>query len=278
MSDARPAQPAPRRSGDGDRGVSRAERSRRTAELLDRVRSETDEPRRSALLEEVILLNRGVAEAVASRYHGRGVSPEDLVQVAYEGLTKAVQRFDPETRNDLLTFAVPTIRGELLRHFRDRSWSVRPPRRVQELRWKVSQQVADLEQELGHPPSAAEVKEALAISDEEYTEAVHAAGSFQATSLDQPATADSLTTLGSLIPAEDVDTGASEARVILSPVVRRLPERDRRLLQLRFFEDMTQAEIGRDLGVTQMQVSRHLHRILDNLREELGDDDLDSDR
>ena len=117
-----------------------------------------------------------------------------------------------------------------------------------------------------------------AISDEEYAEAVQAAGSFQATSLDQPATADSQTTLGDLIPGDDVDSAATEARVILSPVVRRLPERDRRLLQLRFFEDMTQAEIGRDLGVTQMQVSRHLHRILDGLREELGDELPDQDR
>ncbi len=278
MSDARPTHPAPRRTGDGDRGVSRAERSRRTAELFDLVRAETDPDRRTRLLDEVILLNRGVAEAVASRYQGRGLSQDDLVQVAYEGLTKAVQRFDPETRNDLLTFAVPTIRGELLRHFRDRSWSVRPPRRVQELRWKVSQQAADLEQELGHPPSAVELQAALGISEDEYAEAVQAAGAFQATSLDQPATADSQTSLGDLIPGDDVDSAATEARVILSPVVRRLPERDRRLLQLRFFEDMTQAEIGRDLGVTQMQVSRHLHRILDGLREELGDELPDRDR
>jgi RNA polymerase sigma-B factor len=260
---------------DGDRGISRAERSTRTAELLDRAARCTDTAERDDLLNEVILLNRGVAEAVASRYQGRGISRDDLQQVAYEGLTKAVHRFDPDTRNDLLTFAVPTIRGELLRHFRDHGWSVRPPRRVQELQWRVNQKIEELEQELGHEPSDSEIKESLGISDEDYREAIEAFGCFQPTSLEQPATADSTATLGDFIPEEDRESAASEARVILSPVVRRLPERDRRILQLRFFEDLTQAEIGEDLGVTQMQVSRLLSRILDDLRAELGAEEAD---
>lgn len=257
---------------DGDRGVSRAERSARTAELLARAADGCGEERRNELLQEVILLNRGVAEAVASRYQGRGVARDDLVQVAYEGLTKAVRRFDPATRNDLLTYAVPTIRGELLRHFRDHGWSVRPPRRVQELQWKVNQAIEELEQKLGHEPSDAEVIAALEISDQEYREAIEAFGCFQPTSLEQPAATDSAATLGDFIPEEDHESSATEARVVLSPVVRRLPERDRRILQLRFFEDMTQAEIGEDLGVTQMQVSRLLSRILDDLRDELVPD------
>jgi RNA polymerase sigma-B factor len=265
---------------DGDRGISRAERSARTAELLDRAATlSDDDEERHRLLQEVILLNRGVAEAVASRYQGRGVARDDLVQVAYEGLTKAVQRFDPATRNDLLTYAVPTIRGELLRHFRDHGWSVRPPRRVQELQWKVNQAIEGLEQDLGHAPTDAEIVASLGISDDEYREAVEAFGCFQPTSLEQPAAAGSSATLGDFIPEDDRDSAATEARVVLSPVVRRLPERDRRILQLRFFEDMTQAEIGEDLGVTQMQVSRLLSRILDDLRHELipREEDDDSD-
>jgi RNA polymerase sigma-B factor len=262
---------------DGDRGISRAERSARTAELLDQAGECTNEAERDELLNEVFLLNRGVAEAVASRYHGRGVARDDLRQVAYEGLTKAVRRFDPATRNDLLTFAVPTIRGELLRHFRDHGWSVRPPRRVQELQWRVNKQIEELEQELGHAPTDAEIKASLDISDDDYREAIEAFGCFQPTSLEQPATADSTATLGDFIPEEDLESAASEARVILSPVVRRLPERDRRILQLRFFEDLTQAEIGEDLGVTQMQVSRLLSRILDELRSELVTDDEEED-
>jgi RNA polymerase sigma-B factor len=258
---------------DGDRGISRAERSVRTAELLEKAAGCTDEAERAELLNEVIVLNQGVAEAVASRYQGRGVARDDLCQVAYEGLVKAVRRFDPATRNDLLTFAVPTIRGELLRHFRDHGWTVRPPRRVQELQWRVNKKIEELEQEFGHAPTDAEIKASLNISDDDYREAIEAFGCFQPTSLEQPATADSTSTLGDFIPEEDLESAASEARVILSPVVRRLSERDRRILQLRFFEDLTQAEIGEDLGVTQMQVSRLLSRILDDLRNELVSDE-----
>lgn len=266
--------PQPRaRAGrpDGDRGVSRAERSERTAALVARL-TDASPTERDQIIEQVILLNRGVAEAVASRYQGRGVAREDLVQVAYEGLTKAVHRFDPSTANDLLTFAVPTIRGELLRHFRDHSWTVRPPRRVQELQWRVNKKIEELEQDLGHEPSNTEIKASMGISDADYQEAVEAFGCFAPTSLEQPAAGDSATTLGDFIPEDDHDAQASEARVMLSPVVRRLSERDRRILQLRFVEDLTQAEIGEDLGVTQMQVSRLLARILDDMREELDPD------
>jgi RNA polymerase sigma-B factor len=254
---------------DGDRGLSRAERSERTAELIAEAHATDDEERRRQLLDEVILINRGVAEAVASRYRGRGVPQEDLIQVAYEGLTKAVNRFDPSTRNDLLTYAVPTIRGEVMRHFRDHGWSVRPPRRVQELQWRVNQCIERLEHELGREPRDAEVVEGLGIDAEDYQEAVEAFGCFQPTSLDQPVRTEATSALGDLLPDTTEPHSAADARVTLAPVVRRLSERDRRILHLRFFEDLTQAEIGEDLGVTQMQVSRLLSRILSTLREDL---------
>lgn len=256
---------------DGDRGLTRAERSARTAELLDAASASADPRSRHELLDEVVVINRGVAEAVASRYHGRGVARDDLRQVAYEGLTKAVARFDPATRNDLLTYAVPTIRGELLRYFRDHGWTVRPPRRVQELQWRVNQTIEILEHELGREPSDTEVIDELGITDDDYREAIEAFGCFNPTSLDQPLTDDSSTALGELLPDDDQTLAASEARVVLAPIVRRLSERDRRILHLRFFSDMTQEEIGDDLGVTQMQVSRLLSRILADLRSELGD-------
>jgi len=254
---------------DGDRGLSRAERSRRTAELIAEAHSCEDEDLKRRLLDQVILINRGVAEAVASRYRGRGVSQDDLVQVAYEGLTKAVRRFDPSTRNDLLTYAVPTIRGEVMRHFRDHGWSVRPPRRVQELQWRVNQCIERLEHELGREPRATEVIEELGIDEADYREAIEAFGCFQPTSLDQPVRSEATSSIGDLIPDVADQQGAADARVALAPVVRRLSERDRRILHLRYFEDLTQAEIGQDLGVTQMQVSRLLSRILGTLREDL---------
>lgn len=254
---------------DGDRGLTRQERSDRTSELLARA-SAADDAERRRLLEEVVLINRGVAEAVASRYRGRGIAQDDLVQVAYEGLTKAVMRFDAGLRNDLLTYAVPTIRGELQRYFRDQGWTVRPPRRVQELQWRVNHAISDLGQELGREPTDDEVMADLDIDANAYREAVEAFGCFQPTSLDLPIGQESPTTLGALIPDEDRERDASDARVALAPVVRRLSERDRRILYLRFFEDRTQEEIGADLGVTQMQVSRLLSRILKNLRDEVG--------
>ena len=252
-----------------DCGLTRAERAELTAELLREVSASTDADRTAELREQVIVINRGVAEAVAARYRNRGVPLEDLQQVACEGLTKAVMRFDPTLRNDLLTYAVPTIRGELQRYFRDQGWTVRPPRRLQELQWQVTQATDSLVHDLGREPEGDEVAEVLGVSTEEYQEAMEAFGFFQPSSLDQPATTESMTSVGEMIAEDDRDVAASEARVTLAPVVRRLPERDRRILYLRFVEDLTQEQIGEDLGVTQMQVSRLLTRILGTLRHEL---------
>jgi RNA polymerase sigma-B factor len=254
---------------DSDCHLTRAERTEQTAALLAAAHATDDPDEATRLRERVVVINRGVAEAVASRYRNRGVPIDDLHQVAYEGLTKAVMRFDAELRNDLLTYAVPTIRGELQRYFRDQGWAVRPPRRIQEQQWQVNQVYDRLAHDLGREPAEREIAAALDISVEEYRETVQAFGCFQPASLDQPATHESPTPVGDLLAAEDHDADAAEARVALAPVVRRLSERDRRILYLRFFEDRTQEEIGHDLGVTQMQVSRLLTRILGNLREGL---------
>ncbi len=254
---------------DPDCGLTRPERAEQTSRLLAVAQHADDPHERDDALARVVVINRGVAEAVASRFRNRGVPQDDLRQVAYEGLTKAVHRFDPELRNDLLTYAVPTIRGELQRYFRDQGWTVRPPRRIQELQWRVNQVIERLTQDVGREPTEQEIADELGTSVEEYRDAAEAHGCFQPASLDQTVGHQTETSLGELIADEDDDDSSTEARMILAPVVRRLPERHRRILYLRFFEDLTQEEIGKDLGVTQMQVSRLLSRILGDLREEL---------
>src|SRR3712207_5726355 len=190
------------------RGRARAERGRLTERLLIQAHGEPEARRRRELLDEVVLVNRGVAQAVAARYRQRGVAQDDLEQAAYEGLVKAVRKFDPTMGKDLLTYAVPTIRGEIQRYFRDQSWMVRPPRRVQELQWQVNQTIDRLSQELGRDPNEAEVKKELGASDADYRDALAAFGCFQPPSLDQPVM-DSGLSLGDAIP--DEDTGADQA-------------------------------------------------------------------
>lgn len=249
--------------------ISRAERSRRTTELMLEAHATEDPARRSALLDEVVLLNRGVAEAVANRYRGRGVAVEDLHQSAYEGLVKAVHKFDPTVRPDLLTYAVPTIRGEVQRWFRDQSWMVRPPRRLQEMQWRVSRSIQSLAQELGREPTDDELCTDVDCSRAELDETVQSYGCFQPPSLDRPMAGVDGLTLGDVLACEQVEQEEAEARATLGPVVRQLSPRDRRIIYLRFFEDHSQKEIGEELGVTQMQVSRLLDRIMRDLRTQL---------
>ena len=179
--------------------VARAERARRTEELFREVHETDDPARRQALLDEVVLLNRCVAEAVAARYRGRGVPQEDLEQSAFEGLVRAVHKFDPTIRPDLLSYAVPTIRGEVQRWFRDQSWMVRPPRSIQETQWKVSRSVSRLAQELGREPSGEEIGADIGCTADDVSEAVQALGCFRPSSLDRPVAGAHHTTLGDVV-------------------------------------------------------------------------------
>jgi RNA polymerase sigma-B factor len=249
--------------------LTRSERSDVSAHLMARAGACDDEDQREELLADVVILNAEVAEAVAARYRNRGVPDDDLCQAAYEGLVKAVNRFDPSLKHDLLSYAVPTIRGEVQRYFRDNGWTVRPPRRLQDLQWRLHRAIEELSQELGREPRTTELIERLGIDEDELGEALQAYGSFAPASLDQPVGDSQTATRGDLIPDERDERSASEARMVLGPVVRALPERDRRILYLRFCEDLTQEEIGAELGVTQMQVSRLLTRIFRDLRREL---------
>ncbi|WP_051551269.1 sigma-70 family RNA polymerase sigma factor [Nocardioides sp. URHA0020] len=253
-----------------DQDERRAARIEHTQRLLaEAAVAEPEE--RERLLAEVVLANRCVAESVARRYRNRGVDDEDLRQVAYEGLVRAVSRYDPSRADDLRTYAVPVIRGGVQRHFRDHCWDVRPPRRIQVLQGQLNRTIDRLRSELGHEPTRDEICRELDITPEELSDTEAAFGSFTAGSIDRAVASGSSLTLADVLADDDADPPAAEARVILAPVVRKLSERDRRILYLRFFEDRTQQEIGDEIGVTQMQVSRLLSRITSQLRQSLGE-------
>ena len=252
------------------RADERHGRTERTRELVARLAYCVDDEERHELTNELAAVNMPVADSVVSRYRSRGVATEDLQQVAYLALTKAARRFDPEAGHDFLSFCVPTIRGEVRRYFRDKGWMVRPPRRIQELQARLSQAQRDLAITLGRPPAVDELAEHLDEPPADVREALDGHGCFTPSSLDKPVGDEQGASLGELIGNEDSDQSAAEARVVLAPVVRRLSERDRRILELRFFEGLTQREIAEDLGVTQMQVSRLLTRIVRDIRRDLG--------
>jgi RNA polymerase sigma-B factor len=245
------------------------DRAARTSALFLEFRSARSTQAKRRLLDQIVELNLCVARSLAHRYRDRGLDVEDLEQVAYLALVKAAHRFDPDAGHDFLSYAVPTVRGELRRHFRDVGWTVRPPRRVQELQSRVADVQVDLAGRLGRSPTAGELAAELEEDRSDVEEALGAEGCFVPASLDRPVSENSSTCVGDLLEGPDGGHSSAEARIALAPAVRRLGERDRRILQLRFFEDRTQREIGEDIGVTQMQVSRLLSRIFDDLREHL---------
>jgi RNA polymerase sigma-B factor len=210
-----------------------------------------------------------VATTMAARYRNRGIDLDDLQQVALLGLTKAAHRFDPDLGHDFMSFAVPTIRGELRRHFRDLGWVVRPPRRVQELQARISSAQSQLEQALGRSPRPSEVASHLGVSLDDVVEALSADGCFTPTSLDTPLD-DVTTTIGDMIGEEDTTVEAVEAKVVLEPLIAELPARERRILFMRFYEERSQQDIADAVGLTQAQVSRILARLLTQLRSSLG--------
>lgn len=240
------------------------ERKARTAELLARAREVSGEER-DALLEQVIVINIPVARTLAARYRNRGQSQDELEQVACLALTRAVQSFDPELGDDLLVFAVPTILGELKRHFRSASWVVRPPRRVQEIRPRIAATEAELTQDLGRPPTLEELAAAVEAPVDEVEEAMACGDLAHASSLDEPVS-ETGSSLAELLPTAEAGFEHSEAVVLLGPACRKLKPRDRWILRMRFYEQMTQQQIADELGVTQVQVSRLLQRIFTDLR------------
>lgn len=210
-----------------------------------------------------------LARRIASRYAGRGEPLEDLVQVAMLGLVKAAQRFDPEVGDDFPRYAVPTILGELRRHFRDACWAVRVPRGLQELTLRVQASADQLSRELGRSPTVDEVAALLEVSEDEVLEALDAMSAYTASSLDAPAMKDEPDgpTIGDRLGEEESSIEEVEAREAVRKVLARLPARERRMLTLRFFGERTQREIADELHISQMHVSRLLTRTLTRLRD-----------
>jgi RNA polymerase sigma-B factor len=232
---------------------------------------------RDQLIEQIIILNVGVARSIARRYAGRGLALDDLESVGYMALVRAARKFDGDRAEDFLTYAVPTIRGEIKRHFRDHGWMVRPTRRIQELQTTVLRVRDSLRESTGRSPSEAEIATELDVPEADVAEALQAEGCFTPLSLDMRVSAGDpgAMTLGEVLPSVDGDLSAAEARSMLAPALAKLTERERVIVRLRFVEDRTQSEIGTEIGVTQMQVSRLLSAILRKLREGLTAGDAD---
>jgi RNA polymerase sigma-B factor len=221
-----------------------------------------------ALRDQLIEAHLGLAEYLARRFANRGEPLDDLVQVASLGLVKAVERFDPERGLEFTTFATPTIVGELKRHFRDKGWAVRVPRRVQELHLRVTRVIDDLATEFGRSPTVQEIAHRAGTTEDEVVEAIDAGSAYRSASLDAGRSDDDespglLGQLGEIDP----ELARAERRAALGPLISGLPEREQVMLYLRFYEGMTQSEIAKRLGISQMHVSRLLSRSLQQLRE-----------
>lgn len=226
--------------------------------------------------EELVERYLPLARRLARRYQRSEEPLEDLMQVASLGLLKAVDRYDASRETAFSSFAVPTILGELRRHFRDRTWSVRVPRELQELALRVDKTATALASEHGRAPTVSEIAGALETSEEHVLEALQAAGAYRAGSLDAPraSTGEEGTSesVGDAIGVEEGGFKHAEERATLGPMFAHITERERLVLTLRFAEDMTQAEIGERIGVSQMQVSRLIRQALARLREGLRED------
>ncbi|MDW5598321.1 SigB/SigF/SigG family RNA polymerase sigma factor [Conexibacter stalactiti] len=238
----------------------------RAEELIRRYR-ETNDPRcRARAIESHLPL----AHKLARRYHPGPEPLDDLVQVACVGLVKAIDRFDPDAGYRFASFAIPTITGELRRHFRDTTWSVHVPRGVQEDALRLRRATTELSERSGRAPTVGELTAATGLDAEQITEALHATTAKATASLDRPVLghddgSGGSVTVGDTIGADDHGFVLAEHRSALAPRLRDLSPRDRELLRLRFVEDMTQLEIAQRIGCSQMQVSRLLRRALEQL-------------
>ena len=242
--------------------------------LLRRYHEEGDLAAREQLIEQYMSLVRSLAR----RYSYRGEQLDDLVQIGAIGLIKAIDRFDVNRGVELTTYATPNIIGEIKRHFRDRGWSVRVPRGLQELNIKLSRLIEELTVQHGRSPTIAELAKAASVTDEEVLEALESGRAYTSLSLsagsgghDDDGELDPLESLGTIEHQYEV----SEDRAVLAPGFRVLDERERTILHLRFFEGLTQSQIAQQVGISQMHVSRLIRRSLEKIRDEIAVEDID---
>ncbi|MFL6159023.1 MAG: RNA polymerase sigma factor SigF [Marmoricola sp.] len=239
------------------------DRSRALFAELAESDASTDNPEvRAALIE----LHLPLVDHCARRFVHRGEPFEDLVQVGTIGLIKAVDRFDVERGVEFSTYATPTIIGEIKRHFRDKGWAIRVPRRLQELRMSISAATGELSQSLGRSPTARELAERLDVTVEEVLEGIESANAYATVSLDAGNGSDDSPSWIDTLGDDDLGLEHVEMRESLRPLIERLPPREQQILVLRFFRQQTQSQIAEQIGISQMHVSRLLSRTLDKLR------------
>ncbi|OZM73262.1 B/F/G family RNA polymerase sigma-70 factor [Amycolatopsis antarctica] len=266
-----------RAASDGTTRTSSANEYEHLAPLFGQLRElGEDDPRRARIRDDLVTGYLPLAQHVAQRFSGRGVAREDLIQVATVGVINAVDRFDPAHGSEFLSFAVPTVMGEVRRHFRDTGWMMRVPRRLKELHLALSNATTQLSQDLGRAPTPSELAKHLDLSQDEVFEGLEAGNAYNSASLDEMLSADvDDVSLGDTLGEDDPALVDVENHEALQPLVRTLPERERRIIALRFVHNMTQTQIAERIGVSQMHVSRLLARSLTQLRKGLAEQDME---
>ncbi|MBD0738006.1 RNA polymerase sigma factor SigF [Streptomyces sp. CBMA29] len=224
---------------------------------------------RAELRNQLVRMHLPLVEHLARRFRNRGEPLDDLTQVATIGLIKSVDRFDVDRGVEFSTYATPTVVGEIKRHFRDKGWAVRVPRRLQELRLALTTATGELSQRHGRAPTVHELAEHLKISEEEVLEGLESANAYSTLSLDVPDTDDESPAVADTLGSEDEALEGVEYRESLKPLLEQLPPREKTILLLRFFGNMTQSQIAQEVGISQMHVSRLLARTLAQLRDKL---------
>ena len=248
----------------------RAEADARAVDLVNAYATcDPADPSRALLRDEAIAAWLPMAGRLARRYSQRPEALEDLTQTAVVGLIKAVDRFDPAQGADFVGYAFPTIVGEIKRYFRDRTWMVRVPRRLQEMRSAINDANASLTQSLGHAPTVAEIAAHLNVDEEKVIEGLEGAQAYRAASLNVPVGDEGSVEFGDMLGAEDDGYERTEWHLSLGPALARLTPQLRRIVLLRFYGNQTQSQIAAQLGISQMHVSRLLVKALAALREDL---------
>ena len=264
--------PAASRAGRRSAGRKVAWDKDRTRELFRRYKEEKDSEAR----DQLIVSHLNLVRFLASKFKNRGESLEDLIQVGTIGLIKAIDRFDPDRGLEFTTYATPTIMGEIKRHFRDKGWSVRVPRRLQELSAKVNQATDELTNQLQRSPSVAEIAEYLGSTVDEVLEAMESSSAYSSVPLEGGGSGedDEAPSVIDHYATEDPDLAASDDRIVLEQAIADFSPREREVVKMRFEEGLTQVEIAERLGISQVQVSRLLRRTLRRIQDKIDPEGL----
>ncbi len=244
----------------------------RTRELFRRYKHEGDEEAR----EQLIVSHLNLVRYIAAKFKNRGEPLDDLIQVGTIGLIKAIDRFDPDRGLEFTTYATPTIMGEVKRHFRDKGWTIRVPRRLQELSAKVSQATDELTVKLQRSPSIDEIAAHLGTTADEVLEAMESSSAYSSVPLESPGSAedDDAPSVIDRYASVDGDLAASDDRMVLEQVISEFPQADQEAIRMRYIDGMTQVEIAKKLGISQVQVSRMLRRALKRIQEKIDPEGL----